>query len=107
MKTGGTVTVMPAARTLTLADFLLARIAEDEEVTRFVVANTDLDEQPAELVGSPFDPPRVLAECAAHRRIVEECQDIIENHFSDDFTADHLAQDTLQLLALPYADHSD
>lgn len=53
------------------------------------------------------DPARVLADVEAKRRIVEECKHIIDTHFSDDFTADTLAEDCLKLLALPYAEHPD
>jgi predicted Zn-ribbon and HTH transcriptional regulator len=99
-----------------LTDFLQARIAEDEATTQFVIANTDRDEQPAELVGSPYDPLRVLAECAAKRRIVEihraeegmqppicrEC-----SYDGDDETRwVDMPCPTLKALALTYSDHA-
>ena len=81
------------AQTLTLTDFLLARIAEDEKAVRGIRA-------PWWMENTPLDPARVLAEVAAKRRIVEHCE------------VDHLVASpgdpyVLQLLALPYADHSD
>ena len=81
------------AQTLTLAGFLAARIKEDEEAVRGVRA-------PWWWENTALDPARVLAECEAKRRIVEHCE------------VDHLVASpgdpyVLQLLALPYADHSD
>ena len=110
-----------------LVDFLLARIAEDERTARAAVRTTGagdvagwywssagecvcLDETAVVVVGGwessrpagahivRWDPERVLAECAARRRVVERCSDRASG------TAD---PDTLRLLALPYADHPD
>ena len=81
---------------MTLTEFLLARIAEDERRVGFVRGFIpDEGDQ-----GEYINPARVLAECEAKRRIVEHC----------DF--DHLARSpgdpyVLRLLALPYADHPD
>lgn len=52
------------------------------------------------------DPARVLAEVDAKRRIVEKCA-AVQDGLRDDFTADWLADDVLELLALPYAGHPD
>lgn len=85
-------------QTLGLSEFLLARIAEDEErATRFLPA---------------AGPARVLAECAAKRRIVEM--------HSQDTDRDWCLQgcgmrsgwtgypcDTLKALAAVYDDHPD
>ena len=90
---------------VTLTDFLLARIAEDEEAAEGVnrgrwnsrVARLDGD---LYALVSRQHPARVLAECEAKRRIVEHCD------------YDHLALSpgdpyVLQLLALPFASHPD
>lgn len=78
---------------MTLADFLLARIAEDEAGVI-----------PEWQFGTPS---RVLAECDAKRQIVDMCGYHLE--FSGDVTpaSDDLATATLHFLALPYADHPD
>ena len=102
--------------TTTLADFLLARIAEDEADARYLMVGLP----PA--TGGPYSvdhPARVLAECEAKRRIVEL-------HGVDDPTGrlypgaplacrvcDHDGSDrvypcdTLRTLAAVYADHPD
>jgi len=75
-------------RTLTLTEFLLARIAEDEAAAR----------ESYEAVPPAFgaygrlmldaidyliaDPDRVLAECEAKRLIVERFQTLLAEHFS-------------------------
>jgi hypothetical protein len=95
-----------------LADFLLARIAEDERIAR------DADPSPwtarkatsSTLVGSAlvlgivaatdavhgeyllrYQPSRVLAECESKRRLVQQLDD----------------GDLLRLMVPPYADHPD
>jgi hypothetical protein len=103
---------------VTLTEFLLARIAEDEAAANaahresmrghagpgFARSRVAWAAQAEGVRGSAlierFTPARVLAECEAKRRVVEHC----------DF--DHLALSVgdpyvLQLLALPYADHPD
>jgi hypothetical protein len=65
----------------TLADFLLARIDEDEN-----------------LAGAFTDEERILAWCAAHRRIVD---------WAGAGWQPPAIYELLQLLALPYADHPD
>lgn len=79
-----------------LTDFLLARIAEDEEAARewcAVLLSRELEQgsEPFdfEAVHGPGDPIRVLAECEAKRRIVE---------WLPEWTV-------LRLLALPYVGH--
>lgn len=74
-------------QTLTLTDFLLARIAEDEEIG-----------------GVYEDPARRRAECDAKRRIVE-----MHVHYArwDDATVGDQSRSTLELLTLPYVDHPD
>jgi hypothetical protein len=108
-----------------LVEFLLARIAEDEEVARAASVrrydfmtfadhilsverdSTDaMDEHVAR-----WDPARVIAECDARRRIVESARHTL---FDDplrrtDFWrgARDVADADLRFLALPYADHPD
>ena len=114
--------------TLTLTEFLLARIAEDEataqtgrnEYWRVEGGPSWTDDRPYELVGggkhlATFDddhgilpsihigrwsPARVLAECEAKRRIVEGMQPYCP---IDDISA----PEVLGYLATPYADHPD
>lgn len=119
------------AQTLTLTEFLLARIAEDEAVARAVaplghvidMGGNRLDErwyvsrlrfssadgaarseQDVEATAhyARHDPARVLAECEAKRRIVERCSAV-------DYAmpSTRLAHGILAELALPYADHPD
>ena len=107
---------------MTLTDFLLARIAEDEAVAerlRHKSAGDPWGWQPRQLetcdkARVDYPPARVLAECEAKRRIVEmhggfhECEDGNQHgpggEGSDEFTQ---PCPTLRLLALPYADHPD
>jgi hypothetical protein len=92
-----------------IAEFLLARIAEDEAVAR--AARGAVDALP---VGEGYsevklpevfdhvarwDPARVLAECEAKRRIVGIHQEPAEWQLVSDMT--------LRVLALPYADRND
>jgi len=88
-----------STKTLTLTDFLLARIAEDEVSWR-----------------ARFDPTRVRTECEAKRRIVSEAHRVAkETHqwveFDDQRAtgglAGNLADTVLTQLALPYANHPD
>lgn len=95
--------------TQTLADFLLARIAEDEAAAEYSTA----------MWTSMPSTSRVLAECEAKRRIVEELTvarrervpaqrsgvyDVAEVR---DMRSDGDADMVLPLLALPYSDHPD
>lgn len=123
---------------MTLADFLLARIAEDEAAARsahpspwkhspwhpgrFACIEAPasmhggnrvviLSKDPDSVMSVPhilrWEPARVLAECEAKRRIVEIHQ--IGNDPCDEHDASmrSIPCETLQLLALPYADHRD
>lgn len=81
---------------VTLTEFLLARIAEDEEFARGHLT-IDLD----------FWPHRMLAECAAKRRIVEACSALEDKVLDNNlwFIDQHDA--ILCALAAVYADHPD
>ncbi|GHH57886.1 DUF6221 family protein [Lentzea cavernae] len=48
------------------------------------------------------DPVAVLAQCDAHEAILNECVRVRDVHFSDDFTADHLAEAVIRQLGLAY-----
>lgn len=108
---------------MNLTEFLLARIAEDEEgaQTKFVarrMIGRKIVEVPIAMRpgGWALSPARVLAECEAKRRIVE-MHPIYGDDLGDDAQHDcpgewvnHVDDPnepcpTLRLLALPYADH--
>ncbi len=90
---------------MTLAEFLLARIAEDEKA-----AYSNIESPPGYAPRAEDDPlvlwaRRVLVACDAKRRIVElHAEDV---HECVDMVAVHEPCTTVQLLALPYADHPD
>lgn len=111
-----------------LDGFLLARIAEDQRLAAGAAAATgqeSWDGGPGELPRdvaehvAHHDPARVLAECAAKRRLVLACRDTRPDlhllgarpqglDFPVPPTDQHqLAALTLALLALPYAAHPD
>lgn len=86
--------------TMTLADFLLARIAEDEAWARESLPPGAVD----------YDVPgryeRVLAECDAKRRIVEHEAPGPRNQQHGAIKWEFVPP-VLRILALPYADHPD
>jgi len=110
---------------MTLTEFLLARIAEDEAFARTAMGDgdgwwaswnrpwddgqhRDLAVDGVRLATLPtsidehvcrHDPARVLAECAAKRKIIAECRSTK--------TPVGYSYLTLTYLALPYADHPD
>ena len=105
-----------STQTLTLTDFLLARIAEDEDVARSVPEvepaswapiwtslrsgkTSVCDHGPRGSV--EMQPARVLAECEAKRRIVESVQAALPRGTSG------LGPSVLMRLAAVYADHPD
>lgn len=100
--------------TVTLTEFLLARIAEDQAtaaevklagalhpgyswrtITWFHQANRDH--------GMRWDPDRVLVECEAKRQIIAAVQE----SWDWDLVKDGAWEDVLRPLAMPYADHPD
>jgi hypothetical protein len=103
---------------VTLTEFLLARIDDDEAIAGDVAVERirigRIIEYPAEGEDRSFwadydgagpsvsvGPHRVLAECEAKRRIVEVAR------FADEGPAGWGYRSILRLLALPYADHPD
>ena len=105
---------------MTLAEFLLARIAEDEAVARMVVDGTeqnrfhswvsvDFGSSLTADHGNRWSPDRVLAECEAKRRIVARFRET-GPPFGDaeqEIEHDQLWLWVLPCLALPYATHPD
>lgn len=101
-----------------LAEFLLARIAEDEATAQSLIAqtrwryrhigdaaevwsNTDYSEE-----GISLSPERMLAECEAKRQLLSMADPF---DFADDGgtgMSEH-ADKIQRLLALPYADHDE
>ena len=112
-----------------LDGFLLARIAEDQRLAAGAAAATGrsawdggvLGDLPMDVAAHVVhhDPARVLADCAARRRLVLACRDARPDlhllgvrpeglDFPLEPTDRHqLAALTLALLALPYAAHPD
>jgi hypothetical protein len=114
-----------------LDEFLLARIAEDKRMATEAATASGRQEwaagDAADLDGprvaehvSRHDPARILAECAAKRRLVLACRDSRADQtflgarppgladFTLTPTDQHqLAALTMALLALPYADHPE
>lgn len=83
---------------MTLADFLLARIADDE---------AEIHEAEAVIEDAGWwqiKRPRVLAECAAKRAIVSELQ---PGRHEDLGISQGTSEYLLSLLAVPYSDHPD
>jgi hypothetical protein len=103
----------------TLTEFLLARIAEDEAAAMtahhesmrgyagpgFIRSIVEWRSQARDVRGRElierYTPARVLAECEAKRRIIEQLSDVgwVGSYAVRDFV--------LEQLTLPYADHPD
>ncbi len=109
---------------MTLVEFLQARIAEDDAHARasystLLICHLDRckipgsDERATFLHHERWEPPRVLAECEAKRRIVEHHAIGVYGDESCSICTEvgTQAQEwpclTLRLLAMPYADHAD
>jgi hypothetical protein len=95
-----------------LAEFLLERIAEDRGpsgighyihcdgdyyITEMVINRATADHI------ARWHPLRVLADCDARRRLVEE----LARMQRDEFGWDNVEDKVMSYLALPYADHPD
>lgn len=89
----------------TLTEFLLARIAADEDAAehgrRHNASTTYAQDNYGCLL---VDPKRVLAECEAKRWIVEVSTTTVKSH---GLCTRCVTCITVRLLALPYADHPD
>jgi hypothetical protein len=126
----------PETKTMTLTEFLLARIAEDEAVARRGVSEgspyfevrgwawwdddfggyhlANYQGVGREPVGESWRtdvgmPARVLAECEAKRRIVSDASYVLDHHerHGYDGATRALAAGALRHLAAIYADHPD
>ena len=87
-----------------LTDFLLARIAEDEDriVHEFDCERFNVTDYGTRQGKCDCDATgRLKAECGAKRRIVAELERDHERHSRESYWM------ILRLLALPYADHRD
>ena len=99
--------------TTSLTDFLLARIAEDEEIaSRAGTFEPWSEKMRRDNYGHlTIQPDRVLAECEAKRRIVEDFQHLDADYHvtHSEFTEARQFQALVALghVALPYADHPD
>jgi hypothetical protein len=99
----------------TLTDFLLARIAEDEErakMARGWQTGSRHEGQPLDwsIHMDRWSPDRVLAECAAKRRTVEAVHPVVEYESyegPDYYGGTEACETTLRALASVYADHPD
>jgi hypothetical protein len=95
---------------MTLVEFLLARIAEDEEGARRASAVEGGDfaiaALPLPLMEGirPGFPTRVLAECEAKRRIVDLYREVETDRGNDAMSR---LDRVLRALALPYVAHPD
>lgn len=92
---------------MTLADFLLARLAEREAVLRLMVPGVTLSGPGYTKDGAQvtLDAAELLADVAAKRRIVAECSVGPDGRWG--MYALRIADRTLRLLAQPYAGHPD
>ena len=95
---------------MTLTEFLLARIAEDEAEANATIAKGRGASYPLHVRAR-----RVLAECEAKRQIVDEYRTVTLGEEPDlDKMPDEIftgllygLTDAMQWLAVPYADHPD
>ena len=116
---------------LTLTEFLLARIADEERLAHDAASEgtphrtgwqwwtSKKDTTPDGEVLGPrgsieMSPSRALAECEAKRRVVDRYLaqlarqvDPEESQLSADICAEEYADWVIPVLALPYADHPD
>jgi hypothetical protein len=100
---------------VTLTEFLLARVAEDEahaEAAKGKTISMSADWEDVAAVDHAYrwDPARVLAECEAKRRVVEAAADLESGRAlaaSGSLIIQGLGHRLLRILAAPCADHSD
>ena len=101
-----------------LAGFLLERIEDDEQIARFVAADSPTDETGYTMWATPssLDPDRlvvavdyqrVIDECAAKRRIVEADREVINHDSPMYISAGDYMVTAVRELASAYADHPD
>lgn len=92
---------------MTIVEFLLARIAEDEQD----IATARLDDEPEWWMPEQWTRSRALAECVAKRQIVALHNDMLKQELGNGdasaFGAGLMHLDVLRSLASVYADHPD
>lgn len=109
---------MSGVGTVTLAVFVLARVAEDESHMRYMAAHAASRRTIGEIALAHTHSSRVLAECEAKRRIVGALDDAAAatRTVGSDPTAPgdwqewgnyHAWLDAAKIIAAPYADHPD
>lgn len=100
---------------MTIEDFLLARIADDEAVASdkplgaFFERHT-MDYRASEADGFGYvwtSRDRVLAECAAKRQIIDFCAETLEDSSGGYTSGALLAEHVLSAMAAVYANHPD
>ena len=108
---------------MTITEFLLARISEDE-ATASLLSKGDAGHSPGtevytgtEWVTTPLTTDRLLAECKAKRAIIEraiEIHDMIDGEWGgghevskEGWQDDNPGTEVVQALAAVYADHSE
>jgi hypothetical protein len=96
---------MTDTQTLTLAEFLLARIAEDEAEIAAGFDFATLDSSGWMGHAATWGRDRALAECEAKRRIVEEYREACSAGWAQELSGG--LNVALRCLALPYAAHPD
>jgi Family of unknown function (DUF6221) len=94
---------------ITLTEFLLARISDDEAASKRWDEKFFAAEAP-DRSDTPFDPERILAECAAKRSVTETYTRLMASAREDPSAPPgkvHALEMVLRTLALPYAHHPD
>lgn len=102
-----------------LADFLLARIAEENMLAFLAQQDSDMFGSVLDKLGDrPEDDHRIthlkrhaphitLLETDVKKQVVEDLKDVLANQHDADPTVRQLAERTLRLLASPFAAHRD
>lgn len=101
-----------------LADFLIARVDEDAQIARFVKWDSPTEDEQfcAWATPSDLDPDRlivaidyqrVLADCAAKRRIIEAYLEVVSQEAPAYAAAADYMETVVRELASAYADHPD
>ena len=116
---------MRQAAGVEIDEFLLDRIAEDEQAAKAALPGgddadggawaeygefTNRQGNSAVALAYRYSPARVLAECEAKRRMVRHAQHVLDQAWQDGALRavnEFNATMPLRLLALPYADHPD
>jgi hypothetical protein len=97
---------------MTIDEFLDARIAEDEAAAEAAIDGhfeasfpwTDVD---VLRHIERWSSARVLTECAAKRAIVRQLKSAMDDPWTYEFMARDLAEETLFMMARPWAEHPD